>query len=73
VGASAYACLFDLRYNRLRGFTYLPLVVLIAMATVLLRYHYVIDLLAGLLLALMAAVLSHRWMARWEMEKAEAA
>ena len=66
VGAAAYACLFDWRYNRLRGATYLPLVVLIAMATVLLRYHYVIDWLAGLLIAVFATWLSHTWTARWE-------
>jgi hypothetical protein len=66
VGAAAYACLFDLRYNRLRGATYLPLVVLIAMATVLLRYHYVIDWIAGLMFAVFAAWLSHAWTARRE-------
>lgn len=66
VGAATYACLFDLRYNWLRGATYLPLVVLIAMATVLLRYHYVIDWIAGLIFAGLAAWLSHAWTARWE-------
>jgi membrane-associated phospholipid phosphatase len=66
VGAAAYACLFDLRYNRLRGATYLPLVVLIAMATVVLRYHYVIDWIAGLSIAFFAAWLAHLWVARRE-------
>jgi membrane-associated phospholipid phosphatase len=54
VGASAYLCLFDLRRNLLRGMTYLPLVVLIAIATVLLRYHYIVDLTTGLTLAVVA-------------------
>ena len=66
VGAAAYACLFDLRYNRLRGATYVPLLVLIVMATIVLRYHYVIDLIAGLSLAFFATWLSHLWMARWD-------
>jgi hypothetical protein len=66
VGAASYACLFDLRYNWLRGATYLPLVVLIAMATVLLRYHYAIDCAAGLTLACLATWLSEGRIARLE-------
>jgi len=66
VGAAAYACLFDLHYNHLRGATYLPLVILIAMATVLLRYHYVIDWITGLMIAAFATWLSHQWVARYE-------
>lgn len=58
VGASVYLCMFDFRYNRLRGATYLPIVVLIAVATIFLRYHYVVDLVAGTLLALMATWLA---------------
>ena len=68
VGAAAYACLFDWRYNRLRSATYLPLVILIALATVLLRYHYVIDWLAGLMFAGFAFWSSHAWTSRWEMD-----
>ena len=52
VGASVFLCGFDLRVNRLRGLTYLPLVMGIAVATVYLRYHYVVDLIAGTLIAL---------------------
>jgi hypothetical protein len=51
VGGSVYLCLYDLRVNRLRGLTYLPLVLLIYAATIFLRYHYVIDLIAGTLIA----------------------
>jgi hypothetical protein len=47
VGGSVYLCLYDLRVNRLRGLTFLPLVLLIYVATIFLRYHYVIDLIAG--------------------------
>jgi hypothetical protein len=46
-GSSLYLCLFDLKTSRLRGMTYLPIVVLIFGATLILRYHYVIDLIVG--------------------------
>ena len=54
VGASSFVCLFDLKYSRLRGLTYLPVVTLIIVATVFLRYHYVIDTAAGVLIAFIA-------------------
>lgn len=55
VGASCYMAWFDWRSgNRLRALIYLPLLILIAAATIVLRYHYVVDLLAGLALALLA-------------------
>lgn len=65
VGASAYACLFDLRTNRLRGLTYVPLVPLIAVATIVLRYHYVTDLLVGVAIASAAVWLAPRWYGAW--------
>ena len=64
VGASAYLCMFDLRRNPVRGMTYVPIVILIAIATVLLRYHYVIDIATGLAIALVATALSSRAYAR---------
>ena len=51
VGGSLYLCLFDFRTNRLRGLTYLPMVILIYGATIMLRYHYVVDLIAGTVIA----------------------
>ena len=54
VGASTFLCLFDLRHDRLRGLTYAPMVVLIAFSTLFLQYHYVVDLLAGVAIALAA-------------------
>ncbi len=66
VGASVYACFFDMRYNRLRFMTYLPIVVLIAAATVLLRYHYVVDLVAGAVFAIIAAKLAPVWLRSYE-------
>jgi hypothetical protein len=64
IGASVFACAFDLRYNRLRGLTYLPVVMLIYAATLVLRYHYVIDLVAGTLLGIAAIRLAARWVPR---------
>lgn len=61
VGASVLAMTFDLRYgDRLRGLVYAPLVLLISLATVALRYHYVIDLIAGAILAQVALALALR-------------
>jgi hypothetical protein len=51
VGGSLYLCLFELGSNRLRGLLYLPLVILIYLSTLVLRYHYVVDLIAGTLIA----------------------
>lgn len=50
VAVSLYVCAFDLRTNPLRGLVYVPIVTLIAVATVALRYHYVVDLAGGALL-----------------------
>jgi len=62
VGASVLAMAFDLRHgDRLRGLIYVPLVALIAVATVALRYHYAIDLVAGAALALLALEVAGRW------------
>jgi membrane-associated phospholipid phosphatase len=67
VGASFYLAWFDLRHrNTLRGLIYLPLVVLIAVATIVLRYHWVVDLAAGVALALLASRIAPRALARWE-------
>jgi len=54
VGASAYLCLFDWRHSLLRGMTYAPVVALIGFSTVFLQYHYVVDLLTGLVIAVCA-------------------
>lgn len=62
VGASLLCCLFDLRYNFLRGLTYLVLVLLIAASTLVLRYHYLVDLVAGVVIAVTAISLAHRWL-----------
>ncbi len=61
VGASTYLCLFDLRHNVLRGMTYLPIVVLISISTLVLRYHYLVDLIAGVFVAFAAYSLALHW------------
>jgi len=61
---SLLACSFDLRFNRLRGLVYLPLLLGILVGTVVLRYHWVIDLPAGALLAALAAHAAPRLLAR---------
>jgi membrane-associated phospholipid phosphatase len=66
VGASFLAAWFDLRHhNALRGLIYVLPVALIAAATIVLRYHWVVDLFAGILLALLAHRLAPRLLARW--------
>ncbi|HYJ79617.1 MAG TPA: phosphatase PAP2 family protein [Longimicrobiaceae bacterium] len=61
LGASFYAMWFDLRHGTpLRGLIYLPLVAMIAAATLVLRYHYAVDLVAGVLLALVASAVAAR-------------
>ena len=62
IGAAVLMCLFDFRHGSVvRGWLYVPLVVLIAMATITLRYHYVIDLLAGFAIAVFAMFVAERW------------
>lgn len=51
IGATWFICYFDLKYNRIRGLLYVPLVLFISCATILLRYHFVIDLAAGFIIA----------------------
>jgi membrane-associated phospholipid phosphatase len=65
VGGSLYLCLFELRTHRLRGLIYLPLVLLIYVATVVLRYHYVVDLLAGTVIAGACLPLGRLAVASW--------
>ncbi len=65
IGASVYLCGFDLSSNRLRGLTYLPIVLLIYVATVFLRYHYVVDLMAGTVIGLSCIPLGRRAFSSW--------
>jgi hypothetical protein len=65
VGGSVYLCLYDLTTNPLRGLTYVPVVVLIYMATIVLGYHYVIDLVAGTAIAAGCIPLGRWAFAHW--------
>lgn len=60
VGASWLFCFFDLRRGQLRGWLYVPIVLMIAVSTLILRYHYAIDLLAGFAIASSAVLLAER-------------
>ena len=64
-GSSLYLCLFDLKTNLLRGLTYVPVVVMIYLATLFLRYHYVIDLIAGTIIAVSCTRLGRLSFRRW--------
>ncbi len=61
LGVSVLVCLFETRYNRLRGLIYWPFTLGIVLATVALRYHWVIDLLVGVALAIIALGISHHF------------
>jgi hypothetical protein len=69
VGGSVYLCLFDLKTNRLRGLTYLPIVLLIYGATLWLRYHYVIDLIAGTAIAVGCNSLGRQAFLAWALDR----
>ena len=75
VGASFLITWFELRHdNELRGLIYAPMVLFIALATIVLRYHWVVDLVAGILLALLASHLAARLAARMTIpDEADAA
>ncbi|MFN3197786.1 MAG: 1-acyl-sn-glycerol-3-phosphate acyltransferase [Bradymonadia bacterium] len=68
VGAAVYLCLFNLKHRRMRGLTYIPWVVLIAVSTVYLRHHYWIDWIGGLAAAAVAAWATPRVMRVWGFE-----
>lgn len=65
VGSTVFFCLFDLKRDRARGFLCAPLVVLFAVATVFAKYHYVVDVVAGVIVAVFASVAGPRWAAEW--------
>jgi hypothetical protein len=64
-GGSFYLCLFELKTNRLRAAIYLPLVVLIYLATIILRYHYVVDRIAGTVIPIACLYLGARVFEGW--------
>jgi PAP2 superfamily len=72
VGCSVYLCLSDLRKNLLRGLTYLPMVILIYVATIFLRYHYIIDLIVGTIVPVVGIFLGERVITRWVQLRREA-
>ncbi len=65
VGGAVFLCLFGLRRNRMRGLTYLPVVPLVALSTVVLRYHYIVDWFGGIAAALVALYVTPRLLTAW--------
>ena len=59
-------CYSDWNRDRLRSLMYIPIVLGIYGATIVLRYHYVIDLIAGTLLAFTTPSIGGWLYNRWE-------
>jgi membrane-associated phospholipid phosphatase len=59
-GVSAYILLFAWRHARREFWLLLPLALGICISTLYLRYHYLIDVICGLVLAMLAAIVSLR-------------
>ena len=57
----AFILAFDYRYKRTRFWVCLVPCLLLFVSTIYLRYHYLVDLLAGVALALVAFALATRW------------
>jgi hypothetical protein len=60
VAVSLYLCFFELRHNRLRGLMFFPLLLWITFATLLLRWHYLVDVIAGAALSVAALLIFSR-------------
>jgi hypothetical protein len=71
-GSSLYLCLFDLKTNLLRGLTYVPVVVMIYGATIMLRYHYVTDLIVGTIIAVSCSVIGRKVFPAWARRRQRA-
>lgn len=69
VGTTAFFCLFDWKRDRRRGLLCAPFVVLFAVATVFVKYHYAVDLAAGVAIAVFASVAGPRWAAAWRARR----
>ena len=70
IGGAVLMCLYDFRHgSRARGWLYLPLVMLIALATVMLRYHYIVDLVAGASIAVAALLIAEQWVLHGRVKK----
>lgn len=73
VGGAFFLCAFSLRRNRMRGLTYLPVVPLVALSTVVLRWHWVVDWLGGIAVACLALAITDPILAWWRGGRAHAA
>lgn len=59
-GISEFCLFFDFQHNKRRFWRYLPLCILIWISTIYLRYHYFVDVIAGLSLAAFALFIARR-------------
>ncbi|HVU86096.1 MAG TPA: phosphatase PAP2 family protein [Pirellulales bacterium] len=69
VGCSVFLCYSDWSRDRLRSLMYVPIVLAIYGATIVLRYHYVIDLMVGTLLAFGTPTVGAWIYRRWETRR----
>ncbi|WDP92238.1 MAG: phosphatase PAP2 family protein [Desulfobacter sp.] len=60
IGATWFICFYEIRRGQLRGLLYIPLALGIFFATMLLRYHYFIDLAAGFAIASFSVVAAEK-------------
>ena len=54
------------RYERVLFYVYVPIISSLVFSTVYLRYHYVIDLFVGTLIAVGCMVIGPRLYSRWD-------
>lgn len=57
------------RYQRILFYIYLPIICGLILSTVYLRYHYVVDLIAGIFTALGCLFVAPRIYAYWKEER----
>lgn len=62
---------FSVKFRTVTRYIFLPVGTLLIFSTVYLRYHYVIDLIAGLLFAIVTIFLAHRLFNWWQKLKGE--
>ena len=60
VAATSFICLYDCSLRRWQGFAAVPLVLGIAVSTVFTHYHYVVDLIAAAMLAVLGLWVAKR-------------
>ncbi len=65
IALSSVYLLVTIKYHRILFFIFLPFILFLQISTVYLRYHYIIDILAGYVLAVLAVWVSEKICAWW--------